>query len=598
MLTAINPMLLQPGQLVDGWRIMELLGAGTYGAVYRVEKGGQSFALKLAMHRDSSGDAEQAARRLMRELGCLVHLDHPNIVATHAHGRWPDPRTGWHYVVLDLVEGSTLDAWVERMQPTAREVVRVFGKLAAAMAHMHERGVFHRDLKLANLMVRTVGGEPVILDFSAGDYTHAADLTDAPLPPGTRRYRSPEAARFLRKHGDRNDARYEFKVTDDVYALGVCLYDVLTAPRPTGDEPRVRVEGRVMPPSPRELNPRVPATLSDVALRFIARRPEQRPPTAEVMRRQLEVLPQEDAEWTLPLHHPSVKPQLAPATRTGEAVPRPAHRRGVAAGLGLAFISVVMAFAYVWLPPALPAPALQGDKRAPAFARDAGRLASAERAPSTAAPSMASSGGVPSPAPVTPDPGVALPPMTPVQKAPPAVKRAPMTDSPAHPPRRVQPPGAGVGGAEFLKKCAAASAALALQMGCPGAQVRPEPGACPSEALTAMFKVMHIRRGDSVQLMFDMRQPGYAGEPAVFADGPVRGTVVDGFPEIPEGTVLYGQLWTGEGLFVARYTEAQLPNGRTYPVCIARTSRGWVGSKPGAVIFGRSDPAYVVERWP
>jgi serine/threonine-protein kinase len=291
MLTATNPAHLQPGQMVDGWRVVRLLGSGTFGAVYLVEKGDQRFAMKIAMHRASSGDAERADERLLREQGCLHQVrGHPNIVRMHALGRWPDPMKGWLYVVLDYVEGYMLGEWVEKMHPTAHEMVRVFVKLAGALAHVHARGVFHRDLKLNNILVRAADGEPFILDFSAGDYALAPELTDTPLPPGTRRYRSPEASRFLREHGDEQDARYEFKVTDDVYALGVCLYDVLTSAQPASEPPRVMVGGQWTPPAPKALNPRVPEPLGAVALHFIARQPEKRAPTAEVMRRELEAL--------------------------------------------------------------------------------------------------------------------------------------------------------------------------------------------------------------------------------------------------------------------------------------------------------------------
>jgi serine/threonine-protein kinase len=221
---------------------------------------------------------------------------------------------GWLYVVLDYVEGYMLGEWVEKMHPTAHEMVRVFVKLAGALAHVHARGVFHRDLKLNNILVRAADGEPFILDFSAGDYALAPELTDTPLPPGTRRYRSPEASRFLREHGDEQDARYEFKATDDVYALGVCLYDVLTSAQPASEPPRVMVGGQWTPPAPKALNPRVPEPLGAVALHFIARQPEKRAPTAEVMRRELEaLLPQQGGEWAVPLHVPAPHLQLAAA---------------------------------------------------------------------------------------------------------------------------------------------------------------------------------------------------------------------------------------------------------------------------------------------
>ncbi|WP_216669326.1 MULTISPECIES: serine/threonine protein kinase [Corallococcus] len=606
MLTVIHhPAQLPPGYMIHGWRVVKLLGAGTYGAVYRVEMNGHPFAMKIAMHRPGSGDAEQADARLKRELGCLVHLTHPNIVEVHGHGRFPDFRTGWLYVVLDFIEGHTLAEWVERMHPTAQEVVRIFEKLAGAMDYMHGRGVFHRDLKLANIMVRAKDGEPAILDFSAGDYTHAEDLTDAPLPPGTRRYRSPEAARFFKEHGDERGARYEFKVTDDVYALGVCLYDVLTTAEPASGSPKAAVEGRWVPRSARELNARVPAGLSDVAMRFIAREPEQRPPTAEVMRRELAALVGEvGPEWTVPVHVPSLRPPAAPASNTDEETPpalRVRRARVVDAGVAL-LVVVAVAGAFMWLRPAShpvssedverpPAPTSPGDAGvaslipAPMSLQDAG--------PSPDAGDMLAASS----------PGVALPPLAPVRKESSAVKRAPIVASPS------KKDSTASSRAEFLAKCAAASAAVALQLGCPSSsQVRPESGACPEEARNAMHTWdkpdgLHLTKGDSVLVTIDKSQPGDPGDEGVFRDGPVTGVVWSGTKYLPTGTVFSGRLWTGDGTFLlARYTEAHLPDGRTLPVCFAIGEEGpkgaWDGSKPGAVLYTRVANAYAVDRWP
>jgi len=608
MSTAISPAHLQPGQMVDGWRVVRLLGSGTYGAVYLVEKDGQRFAMKIAMHRASSGDAEKADARLMREMVCLVQVSgHPNIVRVHAHGRWPDVTQGWRYVVLDYVEGYTLGEWVEKMHPTAREVVRVFVKLAAALAHLHARGVFHRDLKLGNILVRASDDEPFILDFGAGDYTLAPELTDTPLPPGTRRYRSPEASRFLRDHGDEQGARYEFKATDDVYALGICLYDMLTNAQPASEPPRVLVGGQWSPPAPHTLNPRVPEPLSTATLHFIARQPEKRAPTAEVMRRELDaLLQQQGGEWVVPLHVPAPHLQLAPPAPEEEpqVAPRSPRWRWWRAVAAVA-LGVVALAAYALLrpssPPVAPSPET-GWSATPSVTRDAGSGAVAATAP---------------PAPAASSPGVALPPPAPVQKESPHVKRAhaPMTD-PAESTTR-KPKGLAsrpiwplLPWVDFLSKCLGATAAVALQLGCPGAQVRPEPTDCPAEARDAMFNVerkdgLRVWPGTSLMLTLDRRQPGHmSAEYGVYADGPVTGVVRIRDPKgaLPEGTLLSGYLWTSGEVAVGRYTEAQLPDGRTLPVCFVLGRKGYVekgpDSKPGAVLLPRTTAAYAVERWP
>ena len=209
---------------------------------------------------------------------------------------------------------------------------------------------------------------------------------------------------------------------------------------------------------------------------------------------------------------------------------------------------------------------------------------------------------VASPAPVTSSPGVALSPQAPVQKESPAVKRAPIVASPSESSALKAPASSG-GRAEFLKKCAVATAAVALQMGCPGSsQVRPGPSECPDEAREAMFEVLRIREGDSVVVTIDKNQPGAMSQGGVYSDGPVRGIVRDGIPELPTGTVLVGRVWTGGGALLARYTEARFPNGDTYPVCIAIGDKGAEpakdGPRPGTVTFNRSMYGWVVKNWP
>ncbi|TQF09185.1 protein kinase [Myxococcus llanfairpwllgwyngyllgogerychwyrndrobwllllantysiliogogogochensis] len=602
MLTVIHhPAQFPSGHTVHGWRVVKLVGAGAYGAVYKVEMNGKHYAMKVAMHRATSGDEEKADARLRRELGCLVHLRHPNIIASRAYGRWPDFESGWLYVILDFVDGYTLAEWVEKVHPTAQEVVRLFIKLSAAVDYMHGRGVFHRDLKLNNVMVRASDNEPYIIDFSAGDYTHAEDLTDAPLPPGTRRYRSPEASRFLRENGDDRDARYDFKVTDDVYALGVCLYDALTNPQPASDSAKTPVEGRAMPPDARVLNERVPGALSDAVMRFIARKPENRPPTAEAVRRELMALAIDSGpEWVTPLHTLTAKPLLTPATGTDEAVKRTRPRRGILLGaLGATLAVAALAGLFASRQAGQESSAMASDE--PSAQRDAGTGAPLLIVAPQEDAGMPLGTGVVSPAPVASSPGIALSPQAPVQKESPSVKRAPIVANTSES-QAMKAPASSGGRAEFLKKCAAASAVVALQMGCPGSQVRPGPSACPEEAREAMFEVLRFYEGYAVTVTIDKSQPGGLNSVGVYSDGPVRGIVRLGVDELPTGTVLLGRVWTGGGALLARYTEARLPNGRTYPVCIAIGEKGAEeaepGPQPGTVTFSRSAYGYAVKDWP
>ena len=233
MVAHMDPRDLKPGQWVDGFRIVQRIGQGYFGLVFEAEKAGQRFALKFASHREGSGDAAQTDARIERELICLHQLRHRHIVRIWGSGFWPDPREGYRYLVLDLVDGYTLEQWVERTHPTPHEVAVLAEKVVSALEHMHGRNVFHRDLNLRNILVRRADNEPVLIDFSVGDYAAAEHLTHESLPPGTPRYRSPEALSFWEQHRHDPRARYAFQVTDELYALGAVLYDVLTHVKPS-----------------------------------------------------------------------------------------------------------------------------------------------------------------------------------------------------------------------------------------------------------------------------------------------------------------------------------------------------------------------------
>ena len=155
----------------------------------------------------------------------------------------------------------------------------------------------------------------------------------------------------------------------------------------------------------------------------------------------------------------------------------------------------------------------------------------------------------------------------------------------------------------------------AFGLGCPGAQVKPpEPADCPETATQAMFQELKIRTGSALQAVVDLNQPGDLSEEGVYQDGPLMSRVNRGAGNLSEGTLLLGYLWTGPGIYdreasmereavLGRYTEAVLPDGRKYPVCIVlggqdgRVPKG-AGSKPGAVLLPRALPVSPVWRWP
>ncbi len=317
-----HPFHLMPDMMVGPFRIQARLGAGGFGAVFRVECGGEEYALKFAVHGPDSEDLNRTDERARRELACLLLITHPNVVRVWAHGRWPHPRNGYHYVVMDYVEGPTLTEWVKQARPPLRQVLHLFDTLALALDALHSQNIHHRDLKGSNILVRAQDGEPVLVDFGAGELTHVlSTLTEGPLPPGTPHLRTPEALRFHREQYADPSARYLFRPTDDLYALGATLYEVLTSAPPfpltLPREVLTTLIEKEMPPSPTVLNPQVPPALGELVLRLLAKRPEDRPESGRALHELLQALLRDDS----PLLEVPLSPGAHAATTEGMGGP-------------------------------------------------------------------------------------------------------------------------------------------------------------------------------------------------------------------------------------------------------------------------------------
>jgi serine/threonine protein kinase len=224
------------------------------------------------------------------------------------------------YIVMEWVEGLSLYEWATQSPRTSSEMLRVLAQLARALAATHAVDCVHRDVKGDNVLVRAQDSHALLMDFGAGDYRGARTLTEDPLPPGTPQYRSPQALRFLLQYEPNSTARYEAGPSDDVYALGVTAYRMVTGTYPP---PRVDPALALGPGAawlPPLLPPRKLATVSKeldaLILRMLAEEPEVRGPADELAQALEAAVKSADAESDLPI---TVKPTHA----TAERVTRP-----------------------------------------------------------------------------------------------------------------------------------------------------------------------------------------------------------------------------------------------------------------------------------
>ncbi|MCP3142827.1 serine/threonine protein kinase [Pyxidicoccus xibeiensis] len=280
----MNPARLPPGTQVGPWRVVDRRGIGTYGAVYLavdIEHDAPSpVALKLALYpRDT---------RFPREEELLSRIHHPAVPRLWGSGHWKDAKgTRYPYLAMEWVEGMSLYAWAHSNPPTSRQALKLLAVLARALEATHVAGGVHRDVKGDNVLVRHSDGRVFLTDFGSGHFLGAATLTPPPFPPGTPNYRSPEAWRHvLRRQGDMS-VPYAPGPADDVFALGVTAYHLVTEEYPVSvdatDEASRRwyLEG-IPPLSPRARNSRCSEELSALVSRMIAIEPEARGSAGEL----------------------------------------------------------------------------------------------------------------------------------------------------------------------------------------------------------------------------------------------------------------------------------------------------------------------------
>ncbi|KFE69370.1 serine/threonine-protein kinase [Hyalangium minutum] len=272
-----NPRCLPVGMQVGPWRVVGFGGLGAYGTTYQVERVGREdegpFALKLAVY---PGD-----ERFEREAKLLSRIRSPFVPRLHDQGVWEFASGRHPYLVMDWIDGEPLYEWAARRNPSQRQVLGLVAQVARALADTHAAGGLHRDVKGANVLVRRADGQAILTDFGAGDYRGAETLTSKLLPPGTPAYRSPEAWAFLSAFRRHPTVHYPASTCDDLFALGVMAYRLVTDQYPPLTNPSVPGsevwrEGGGGPRPPSALNPQVGSELDRLILRLLAVAPEER----------------------------------------------------------------------------------------------------------------------------------------------------------------------------------------------------------------------------------------------------------------------------------------------------------------------------------
>ena len=271
-------------QTVSHYRIVDKIGAGGMGVVYRAHDDRLDRDVALKFLPEELNNDKTARALLIREARTASALNHPNICTIYDVGE----ADGKSYIVMEFVNGRLLAEQIPEEGLPVDTVIRYGEQIADAIAHAHERGVIHRDLKSPNVIVMP-GGRLKVLDFGLAKHMTPGEislktqsissLTSEGAIVGTMHYMAPELFR-----GDPADAR------SDIWALGVMLYEMANGKRPFRGRTSYELSSMILHDSPPTLRENVPLGLRAVIEHCLAKDPAQRYQHASEVRAALEAL--------------------------------------------------------------------------------------------------------------------------------------------------------------------------------------------------------------------------------------------------------------------------------------------------------------------
>lgn len=331
------------GRTVGKYRIVEQLGQGGMAEVYKAYQSNLDRHVALKLMHPHLAETEDFRERFEREAKHVASLQHPNIIQVYDF----DVQDGLSYMVMEFVDGATLKTRLEELHAKDRtlpldEAVSVLKDVAAALAYAHERGMVHRDVKPANVLLDRFG-RVFLTDFGIAKILAGPDHTASGLVMGTPAYMSPEQG--LGRAGDERS---------DIYSLGIMLYEMATGSIPYSADTPVAVMIKQINdplPIPSRLRPELPSAIEAIILKAAAKDPAQRYQTAHELIVDLEAW--ESAQATRVAGVPraldaaaspqaTVSPQAIAETVAIARPPVPARRGGLAVWLTIAGVVVLI----------------------------------------------------------------------------------------------------------------------------------------------------------------------------------------------------------------------------------------------------------------
>ena len=329
-------MAYQVGDRVGDYEIVSVLGAGGMGKVYKVRNTLSDRVEAMKVLLPSLTENTEVMDRFLREIKVLGSLDHPNIAALRTAQRVDNQVV----MIMEYIEGRPLDDLLHRGAMRREFGLSFIAQVLGALEYAHKRGIVHRDIKPSNMMV-TAPGLVKLMDFGIAKLSADRKLTATGSTLGSLYYMSPEQI----QGADSVDAR------SDLYALGICLYEVATGQRPFDATSEYSLMSKHLNESPRppiQLDSTIPDSLNQIILMAIAKDPAQRFQSAGAMLAALNSVRQEMGfaiTEAAPAPAASTVPQPAPPppVQAAGVAAEPKSRRGLYIAVGsLATVGVLV----------------------------------------------------------------------------------------------------------------------------------------------------------------------------------------------------------------------------------------------------------------
>jgi len=262
------------GERISHYRILELIGEGGMGVVYKAEdtKLGRTVALKFLKPQSLGSDEEKT--RFFQEAQAAAVLDHPNICTVFEI----DEQNGETYIAMAYCDGQSLKQKIKSGPLAPLQALEIALQVAAGLQEAHEKGIVHRDIKSGNIML-TARGQAKIMDFGIAKLIERTQITGDGKVMGTAAYMSPEQAK-----GEAVDVR------TDIWSLGVVLFEMITGKMPFRGDTEVAVLHSLLyePPKPvKSACPACPESIEEIIKRCLEKSPADRYQSARELKNAL-----------------------------------------------------------------------------------------------------------------------------------------------------------------------------------------------------------------------------------------------------------------------------------------------------------------------